>query len=95
MKAIIVILALCGMVHADTIKGKFPACISEELHEQLTSAINHNDKASLAWLFDNGCFLPKAGLHVMRISGFLVLKVRAIVGKESIVFWTVMENVER
>lgn len=95
MKTVLVILALCSVVHADTIKGKYPACISEELHDQLMSAINHKDNASIDWLFSNGCFIPKAGLHVMRISGFILLKVRAIVGKESIVFWTAVENVER
>lgn len=94
MFVLIALLCLGGMAYADDhIVGKYPACISESLHNQLMTAIRNKDEAAWKVLMDNGCFFPNDGLKVKVISGMSVLQVRATLGNRSLVFWTVMENV--
>jgi hypothetical protein len=101
MKYITAILLSLSMtsasVDAETLKGGFGACISEDLFDQFVSAAVKKDERGLQYLLQNGCIITKAGIEVSVLdttwSG--KAKVRAYVGNSAMVLWTNIENVKK
>ena len=98
MKAIILAISfvslLSGIANADSIKGGYGACVSEDLFDQLTTAAVKKDQRALDYLLKNGCVITKAGIpiSILEIS-WGTAKVRAYVGDTAIILWTNTENV--
>lgn len=82
-------LAICSVAGAATLKGGYPVCQTEEdLDEFVQNA---------ARVVQEGrCVMPKAGLDVVVLSGFLVLRIRLYTPSgKSVVVYTPTENVKR
>lgn len=97
MKRLILLAAfVAANANAESLKGGYPACVSESLFDQMVTAINQNDERALQYLLDNGCIMTKSGIEVSILdrtwSG--KVKVRAYVGNSAAVLWTYMENVQ-
>lgn len=86
--------ALVGTAEAREFAGNGqPACLSEELLDQLISASVDNDEKGVKYLLNNGCIIPRAGIEVSVLdrSWTGTTKVRAYVGDQAAVLWTVNE----
>ena len=82
--------------HAAELKGGYGACVTEELFEQLTSAMVSNDENSIDHLLNNGCIVTKSGIKITVLDNSLlsgVSKVRAYVGNNEVILWTDRENI--
>ncbi len=85
-------------IRAETLKGGYGACISEDLFDQLTSAMVSNDNNELNYLLENGCIVTKPGINVTVLDISLlsgVSKVRAHIGNNAVILWTNSENIEK
>jgi len=91
------ILCICPQYYADSLKGGYGACISEELFDQLTTAAVKKDERAWNYLMNNGCLIPKAGIPITILDTTWTgtAKVRAYVGDQAIILWTNTENVQR
>lgn len=82
-------------INAESLSGKYQACLTEELLDQLVRASARNDANAWKYLMANGCITPKAGIPVSLIdttwSG--KVKVRAYLNDASLELWTVRENI--
>ena len=69
------------------------ACLSEDLLDQLLSAAVDNDTQGVNYLLNHGCIIPKAGIKVSVLDRTWTgtAKVRAYVGDQAVVLWTVNE----
>ncbi|HEJ0332315.1 TPA: hypothetical protein SLP51_000029 [Klebsiella aerogenes] len=52
---------------ATSLKGDYPACVSEDEFNRLQSIIQHQDKESLEEIFKTSCLMPKKGLSVDKV----------------------------
>lgn len=101
MKKIIITLSLLILtstsVQADSLKGSYGACISEDLFDQFTTAAVKKDERAFQYLLKNGCFVTKAGIEIsiLDVSWTGTTKVRAYVGDTTVVLWTNTENINR
>lgn len=84
--------------YSATLKGGYGACVSEELLDQLTSAMINKDDNALNYLLNNGCIVTKPGINVTLLDVSLlsgVSQVRAYVGNNAVILWTNNENIEK
>lgn len=91
------LMSFCGTVYADSLKGGYGACISEDLFDQLTTAGVKQDKRAWDYLMNNGCIVPKAGIPISVLDATWTgtAKVRAYLGDQAIILWTNTENIQR
>ncbi|SUH02547.1 Uncharacterised protein [Salmonella enterica subsp. enterica] len=68
MKKILIAVLLCfGVLSANqaiaavTLSGKYPACISANEFERLSSILQHEDQEAFEEIFKTSCFMPKKG----------------------------------
>ena len=82
---------------AETLKGGYGACVSEELFNQLTQTIVRKDEKGMEYLLKNGCVITKAGISVSILDTTWtgMTKVRAYVGDKALILWTNTENIQR
>lgn len=100
IKVMVPILILFGTLmssaNAERLKGGYPACVSESLFDQFTSALVKKDKLGVQYLMKHGCIITKSGIQVSVLdttwSG--KAKVRAYVGDNAVVLWTNIENIK-
>lgn len=95
--AVLVPLFVSTSACAETLKGGYGACVSEDLFDQFTSSMAKKDERAFQYLIKNGCFITKAGVNVSVIDrGWTgVAKVRAYAGDKALVLWTNVENIQR
>ena len=79
-----------------TLKGDYMACVSEELFDQIISAIRQNDRRAVDYLLEHGCIITKAGFPVSLIDSTWTGKarVRAYTGDDSIILWAPIEAIQ-
>jgi len=82
---------------AETLKGGYWGCLSEELFDQISTAAVRKDLTGIEYLLKHGCFVLKAGLKVSVLDTTWTgtAKLRVYVGDSAIVIWTVTENIVR
>ena len=90
-------ISFCGIVYADSLKGDYVACVSEELFDLAIIAGVNKDKRAWDYLMENGCIVPKAGIPISVLDTTWTgkAKVRAYVGDQAIILWTNTENIHR
>jgi len=95
--AILLSLAASTSVYAESLKGGYGACLSEDLFDQFTSAAVKKDERAFQYLLKNGCIITKAGIQVSVLDRTWTgtAKVRAYVGDSAVVLWTNIENIQR
>lgn len=93
------VLTLSGTAQADSMKGGYIACFSEDLLDQWVTATAKKDENALQYLsdLDNGCVMTKAGykVTVLKTTWTGKVEVRVYDGNPPTVFWTPMENIIR
>ena len=92
------LLTFTTIVKADTLKGGYWGCVSEDLFDQVMKAQHSNpvDKAGLNYLSQNGCFITKSGIQVSVLDrSWGKAKVRAYAGDSAVILWTNTENIQR
>ncbi|WP_141399364.1 hypothetical protein [Kosakonia pseudosacchari] len=69
LTALIIFSGLLGSASALAIslKGDYPACISEAEFNRLQSIIQHKDEESMTEIFKTSCLMPKKGLSVDKV----------------------------
>jgi hypothetical protein len=85
------------VVVAETLKGGYPACVSEELWVELVRASTTKDKHAQDYLFQNGCITTKGGFPITILErGYKKsIKVRVYLDDgDAIILWTHMNNVK-
>ncbi|MCK4891548.1 MAG: hypothetical protein KAS78_02660 [Candidatus Pacebacteria bacterium] len=82
---------------ADSLKGGYPACVTEELYKQIQKAAIVNNEKEWQYLLKNGCFALPAGMEITVLERDWegVAKVRVFAGDEAIVLWTSSKNILR
>ena len=101
MKKVIFLLVLLLVfnitAHAETLKGGYAACVSEDLWDQFGTAAAKNDERGMKCLLGKGCIITKAGIEISVLDRTWTgtMKVRAYVGDEAIILWTNTENLKR
>jgi hypothetical protein len=102
MKKCILVLAMMGLTNlasADSpwvsiIKDSWPACINEDLFDEMVQAITRKDVDHATYLLGNGCIITKPGIKASVIDGgFGTAKVRLYLGKKSVIVWMNTEAV--
>jgi len=75
---------------ADSLNGKYVACITEALFNEIQQAAANRDKTQWIYLRKHGCIMPKAGLKasVMSRTWTGTVKVRVYLKDTSVVLWT-------
>ena len=93
--ALTILLALPGAASAETLKGGLPACMTPELLDQIMKAILDDDRQTGEGLLQAGCIITKAGIPVTVLDTSVAgkVKVEAHNGDQSLVMWTVTQNV--
>jgi len=90
------ILLLVVSLQAETLKGGYLACTSEEAFDQITTAIAKKDNNLFTYLLKNGCFQTKKGIPISVLdTSWGTAKIRAYAGNQSFVLWTNTENIQR
>lgn len=91
------LIALTSVAHAETLKGGYGACLSEELFDQFISASVKKDEQAFQYLLKNGCIITKAGINVSVLDRTWTgtSKIRAYVGNNAVVLWTNNENIQK
>lgn len=87
-------ILIAGTANADSLKGNYGACVSEDLFDQFVTASTRDDHKAFSYLLQNGCILTKPGISVSVLETTWTgkAKVRAYVGDTSVVLWTFKEN---
>ena len=98
MKNILVIgifsIILSISAYGETLKGGYGACISEDLFDQLTTAVVKKDERAFQYLLQHGCIITKAGIEISVLErSWGTAKVRAYVGNSAVILWTNTENI--
>jgi hypothetical protein len=89
-------IAASTSAQAESLKGEYGACLSEDLFDQLTSAAVKKDERAFQYLLKNGCIITKAGIQISVLdTSWGKAKVRAYVGDSAVVLWTNTENIQR
>ena len=87
-------LHLVALASAAHLKGSYPACLTEELLDEFTSAVVNKDERQFNYLLKNGCIIAKSGVPISILDrGWTISKVRVYVGDTSIILWTYNENI--
>ena len=99
-KILLSLIILMSFLYAElpaTLKGGYPACISEEYFEQFIDASVHKDIKMIKYLANMGvCVITKSGLKVtvLDTSAFSgKAKIRVWLNNQPIILWTNLENV--
>ena len=91
-------ISICftAFVQAETFKGGYAACLSEDFFDQLTRAAINKDQNAINYLSENGCVGTKAGIPITVLdrSWDGKAKVRAYIGGKTYILWTVSENIQ-
>ena len=95
--AMLLSLAAATSAYAETLKGGYGACLSEDLSDQFISAAVKKDERALQYLLENACIVTKAGIQVSVLDRTWTgkAKVRAYVGDNAVILWTHIENIYR
>ncbi|OOZ41631.1 hypothetical protein BOW53_02830 [Solemya pervernicosa gill symbiont] len=89
------LLIASGTASAEQLKGGYPGCISEDLFDQMVSALVKKDDRAVGYLLKNGCVMAKSGLPITVLDrGWGTSKVRVYIGDQSVVLWTNSENIQ-
>ena len=90
-------LAITVPATAETTKGGYPACLTKDLFDQITSALVKKDERAFEYLMKNGCLILKAGIQISVLDRTWTgtAKIRAYVGDDAVVLWTNVENIAR
>lgn len=95
-KLIAVFLLVCSTFASATTLGENPlGCISEELLDEVTTAIRKNDDQRMKWALKNGCVWMKRDVQfsvIKRFHSIGVSKIRVYIGNESLVMYLHMED---
>lgn len=89
-------LSLNGIAHADSLKGGYPACLSEDLYGQFGMAVANKDNNALQYLMKHGCVAStKAGLKVsvLHTTWTGLVNVRIYDRDDVFEMWTPFENI--
>ncbi len=91
---------ICGLAFsagADSLKGGRIACLTEDEFEQAITAAARKDERAWAYLLQNGCLIPKAGIKISILDTTWTgtAKVRAYFGEDAWILWTTVENIVR
>lgn len=96
MVFVVSLLMFSFAAKAETLKGGYWACVSEDFFDQVTMAEIDGDKAALNYLSQNGCVITKSGIQITVLDrSWGTAKVRAYVGDTAVVLWTNTENIQR
>lgn len=84
-------------IRAETTKGGYAACLTEDLLDQITQAAVRKDRRGLEYLLKHGCVVMKAGIPVsiLKKTWTGTVKMRAYIGNDALILWTVNENIVR
>jgi len=80
-----------------TLKGGYYGCISEDLQDQIITAVVAKDKKAMGYLLSNGCVITRGGVNISILdlgifSG--TTKIRAYLDNgETVILYTSTENV--
>jgi len=93
---LLLIFPFIETAQAESLKGGYPACMSEELLTEFSVAYGENERAT-QYLLNNGCAFPRAGIKVsvLEVSWTGKIKVRAYTSNGAIILWTYTENLQR
>ena len=93
--AILILFVFAGPAAAESTKGGYAACVSEDLFNQVISAITKKDERGFQYLMDNGCVMLQGGLalSVLDRSWTGVAKIRVYSGNDAMIVWTNTENI--
>lgn len=75
-----------------------PACLTENLLDQIIDAAVSRNTAGIEYLLNNGCVVPRAGIQVSVIDTKIFsgkAKVRAFIDGRPIELWTTIEALSR
>lgn len=91
------LLLIAGGANAASLKGGYPACLSEDLFDQMMQAIVTHDQAGQTWLLKNGCIVPAAGLQasLLKRASLGKIQIRVYSDTHAFVLWTNSENLAR
>lgn len=85
-----------GGAHAANIKGGYPACLTEDLFDQMMQAVVSNDRRGQQYLLKNGCINPRPGIQASLLKRSLgKAQIRVYTDTGAIVLWTNIENLAR
>ncbi|MGE6580404.1 hypothetical protein ACQKD0_05135 [Vreelandella aquamarina] len=97
--ALVLVLAFSGGVQAREFNGSGqPACLTENLLDQIIDAATSRNTAGIEYLLNNGCVVPRAGIQVSVIDTKVFsgkAKVRAFIDGRPIELWTTIEALSR
>jgi hypothetical protein len=84
-------------VHTESLKGGYPACLTQDLFDQYIAAAVKKDVRAIKYLHKNGCIIAKKGIpvSVLDTSWTGTAKVRAYLGDKAVILWTNVENIQR
>lgn len=75
-----------------------PACLTENLLDQIIDAAVSRNNAGVQYLLGNGCVVPRAGIQVSVIDTKILrgkAKVRAFIDGRPVELWTTIEALSR
>ncbi|OWV31256.1 hypothetical protein [Halomonas campaniensis] len=75
-----------------------PACLTENLLDQIIDAAVSRNTAGIEYLLNNGCVVPRSGIQVSVIDTKILrgkVKVRAFIGGQPVELWTTIEALSR
>ncbi len=94
------VVLFCGLLLfsttalADTTRGGYVGCISENLYDQFNDASVKKDMNAVNYLLKHGCMGTKAGLKISVLDkSWETAKIRVYVGNNSIILWTSRKNI--
>lgn len=95
--SLLLVTALMTTAQAETLKGDYGACVSEDLFDQFISASVKKDEQAFQYLLKHGCIITKAGIKISVLDRTWTgtAKVRAYVGDSAVILWTNTENIQR
>lgn len=90
-------LAVSQAVPRYELNGKLPACMSEDLLDEMIQAVLAKDEIAFEDVMRRGCLMPKAHTHVLLLDRSIMgwSKVRAYSTKGSVVLYVQTEGMSR
>lgn len=64
LAAVILAAAVAPQTAADTLKGGYPACVTEDLFNRISAAAAQHDYQVMQFLLQSGCFVTLEGQRV-------------------------------
>lgn len=101
MRSITIIAAAAAILvtspaRADTLKEGYPICISEELLDQMYTAILNQDLDGIEYLIGRGCSVTKAGVKASLLgrAGWSRAHIRVYAGRDAAEAWVSLGALE-